>query len=60
MGVMPLIIVCSLLVAMTFLLLFIRITRQGQYDDITTPAIRITFDDEPLQDEQPTSKQRLL
>lgn len=58
MGVMPLIIVCSLLVAMTFLLLFIRITRQGQYDDITTPGIRIIFDDEPLQQEQPTSNQQ--
>lgn len=49
MGVMPLIIVCSLLVAMTFLMLFIRVTRQGQYDDVTTPAVRMTFDDEPLQ-----------
>lgn len=60
MGVMPLIIICSLLVAMTFLMLFIRITRQGQYDDITTPAIRMTFDDEPTQDEQQTSKQQFL
>lgn len=55
MGVMPLIIVCSLFVAMTFLLLFITITRQGQYDDITTPAIRITFEDEPMRDEDQKS-----
>lgn len=47
MGVMPLIILCSMLVAGTFLILFIRIIKQGQYDDITTPAIRMTFDDEP-------------
>ena len=45
---MPLIILCSMLVAGTFLVLFIRIIKQGQYDDITTPAIRVTFDDEPL------------
>jgi cbb3-type cytochrome oxidase maturation protein len=48
MGVMPLIILCSMLVAGTFLVLFIGIIKQGQYDDITTPAIRVTFDDEPL------------
>ncbi len=36
-----------MLVAGTFLILFIRIIKQGQYDDITTPAIRMTFDDEP-------------
>lgn len=48
MGVMPLIIVCSVLVAGLFLTLFVRVTRQGQYDDITTPAIRIVFDDERL------------
>lgn len=47
MGVMPMIILCSLFVAGAFLIAFIFATRQGQYDDVATPAIRMMFDDEP-------------
>lgn len=46
MGVMPIIIVLSLLVAGGFAVAFIIGTLNGQYDDVTTPAIRIVFDDD--------------
>ena len=46
MGVMPIIIVLSLLVAGGFAIAFIVGTLNGQYDDVTTPAIRIVFEDE--------------
>lgn len=36
----------SLLVAIIFLILFIRAVRSGQFDDKYTPSIRILFDDE--------------
>ncbi|KUO61170.1 cytochrome C oxidase Cbb3 [bacterium BRH_c32] len=37
----------SLLVAIIFLILFIRAVKSGQFDDKYTPSIRILFDDEP-------------
>lgn len=46
MGVMPMIILCSLFVAGAFLIAFVFATRQGQFDDVATPAIRMMFDDE--------------
>jgi cbb3-type cytochrome oxidase maturation protein len=36
----------SLMVAIFFLVLFLRSVNEGQYDDMTTPSIRILFDDE--------------
>ncbi len=45
MGVMPLLVICSILVAGSFLLAFLFATRRGQYDDLGTPAIRMLFDD---------------
>jgi cbb3-type cytochrome oxidase maturation protein len=37
----------SLLVAIIFLILFIRAVKSGQFDDKYTPSIRILFNDEP-------------
>lgn len=45
MSVMPLLVICSILVAGGFLLAFLFATRQGQYDDLGTPAVRMLFDD---------------
>ncbi len=45
MGVMPLLLVCSVLVAGSFLLAFLWATRRGQYDDMATPPLRVLFDD---------------
>ncbi|MCK9281036.1 MAG: cbb3-type cytochrome oxidase assembly protein CcoS [Melioribacteraceae bacterium] len=40
----------SLLIAIIFLILFIRAVKSGQFDDKYTPSIRILFDDEPKKD----------
>jgi len=45
MSVMPLIVICSILVAGGFLLAFLFATKRGHYDDLGTPAIRMLFDD---------------
>lgn len=47
MGVIVLLIVASLLVSTTFLVAFLWATRNGQYEDIETPAIRMVLD-EPM------------
>lgn len=46
MSVIYILIILSVLVAGTFLALFIWANRSGQYDDTTTPSIRMLFDDE--------------
>jgi cbb3-type cytochrome oxidase maturation protein len=45
MSVMPLLVLCSILVAGGFLVAFIVATRRGQYDDLGTPSVRMLFDD---------------
>lgn len=42
----------SVLVAVLFLIAFIRTVRSGQYDDTYTPSIRMLFDDELIKDKQ--------
>lgn len=46
MGVMPVIILLSLVVAGGFAIAFVLATQSGQYDDTQTPAMRMLFDDE--------------
>ncbi|MBX3102583.1 MAG: cbb3-type cytochrome oxidase assembly protein CcoS [Bacteroidetes bacterium] len=38
----------SLFVALIFLVIFIWNVRSGQYEDTETPAIRMLFDNEPV------------
>jgi cbb3-type cytochrome oxidase maturation protein len=45
MNILYLLIGISLLAALVFLGLFIWAVRTGQYDDTTTPGIRVLFDD---------------
>ncbi len=45
MSVIVLLIVVSIAVAAAFLGMFLWAVKDGQYDDDTTPAIRILFDD---------------
>jgi len=45
MSVMYLLIGCSLLMAIVFLLAFIWSVKSGQMDDDYTPSVRILFDD---------------
>lgn len=47
MSVLLLLLIISLLVAGGFLILFIRASVSGQYDDAETPAIRMLHDDLP-------------
>jgi cbb3-type cytochrome oxidase maturation protein len=37
---------CSLTVAIGFLIVFLYSVKQGQFDDSTTPSIRILFENE--------------
>jgi len=45
MGVMILLVVCSIVVSSGFLIAFVWATRKGEYDDLSTPSIRMLFDD---------------
>lgn len=47
MSVIVVLIVASVLVAAAFLAAFVWAVRSGQYDDTTTPAHRILFDEPP-------------
>lgn len=45
MGIVVLLVLCSLIVSGGFLLAFLWATRTGQYDDMATPAIRMIYDE---------------
>ncbi len=46
MSVIYLLITVSIVVAVVFLIAFIKAVRSGQYDDDYTPSVRMLFDDE--------------
>lgn len=46
MSVIYLLISISIIVAVVFLIAFIRAVKTGQYDDDYTPSVRMLFDDE--------------
>ena len=46
MGVMYLLITVSIVVAVIFLIAFIKSVKDGQFEDDYTPSVRILFDDE--------------
>ena len=48
MSVIYILISISIIVAIGFLLAFVRAVRKGQYDDDYTPSVRMLFDDELL------------
>ncbi|MFT6856021.1 MAG: cbb3-type cytochrome oxidase maturation protein [Cyclobacteriaceae bacterium] len=52
MGVIFILIGCSLLLATSFLVAFIWASKSGQYDDDYTPSVRILFDDETKPNDQ--------
>ncbi len=47
MEVIFVLIAVSLVLAVTFLVLFFRAMKDGQFDDTYTPSIRILFDNQP-------------
>lgn len=54
MSVIYLLISVSIVVAVIFLIAFIKAVKSGQYDDDYTPSVRMLFDDEIK--ENPNSK----
>jgi len=46
MSVIYILITVSVVVAVIFLIAFIKAVRSGQYDDDYTPSVRMLFDDE--------------
>jgi cbb3-type cytochrome oxidase maturation protein len=44
---MPFLVVASIMVAGGFLVAFLWATRNGQYDDMETPSMKMIFEDEP-------------
>ena len=46
MSVIYLLITISIIVAVAFLIAFIKAVKSGQYDDDYTPSVRMLFDDE--------------
>ena len=46
MSVIYLLITVSIVVAIVFLVAFIKAVKSGQYDDDYTPSVRMLFDDE--------------
>jgi cbb3-type cytochrome oxidase maturation protein len=65
MSVIYLLITISIIVAIAFLIAFIRAVKSGQYDDDYTPSVRMLFDDEVVKKENPnkliqTEKQKSI
>lgn len=48
MEILYMLIAFSLVLAVFFLVLFLRAVRSGQYDDGVTPAMRMLFDDDVI------------
>jgi cbb3-type cytochrome oxidase maturation protein len=46
MSVIYILITISIVVAIAFLIAFIKAVKSGQYDDDYTPSVRMLFDDE--------------
>jgi cbb3-type cytochrome oxidase maturation protein len=65
MSVIYLLITISIIVAVAFLIAFIKAVKSGQYDDDYTPSVRMLFDDEIVKKENPnkliqTEKQKSI
>ncbi|MGP1501259.1 MAG: cbb3-type cytochrome oxidase assembly protein CcoS [Bergeyella cardium] len=51
MDILYLMILCSVSLALIFLIVFIINVKKGQFEDDESPAVRILFDDESKQNE---------
>lgn len=54
MDILYLMIICSVSLAVIFLIIFIVNAKQGQFEDDESPAVRILLDSEILEDKQIT------
>ncbi len=50
MDILYLMILCSASLAVVFLIIFIVNVRKGQFEDDESPAVRILFEDPPVQE----------
>lgn len=55
MGVIYVLLTISIIVAIVFFIAFIFSVRNGQYDDVYTPSIRMLFDDELVKESKEKS-----
>ena len=58
MSVIYMLIIISIAVALLFFTLFILAVRKGQYDDSYTPAVRMLFEDELVEEDKQTNKDK--
>ncbi len=42
----------SIVIAVLFLIVFIKSVKAGQYEDMYTPSVRMLFDDELIEDKK--------
>ncbi|MBF8457530.1 cbb3-type cytochrome oxidase assembly protein CcoS [Kaistella sp. G5-32] len=56
MDILYLMILCSVLLAVVFLIIFIVSARSGQFEDDESPAVRILLDSEIIKEKPETEK----
>ena len=56
MSVIYITIAVTVVVAVLFLIIFIKLVKSGQYDDMYTPSVRMLFDDELVKDKKQKNK----
>jgi cbb3-type cytochrome oxidase maturation protein len=56
MSVIYILITVSIVVAIVFLIAFIKAVKSGQFDDDYTPSVRMLFDDELIKSPKKTKK----
>jgi cbb3-type cytochrome oxidase maturation protein len=59
MSVIYILITVSIVVAIVFLIAFIKAVKSGQFDDDYTPSVRMLFDDELIKSPKKTAKQKM-
>ena len=57
MSVIYILLTISVVVGVTFFVIFIMAVRSGQYDDSYTPSVRMLFEDELVKEKTDTTKQ---
>ena len=59
MEILYLMIICSVSLAVIFLIIFIIGSKKGQFEDDESPAVRILFDDEVKTDEEKETPEKI-
>jgi len=56
MGVIYITMSVTVVIAVLFLIIFIKSVKSGQYDDMYTPSVRMLFDDELVKEDKEQEK----